>query len=380
MTGGLSGGFGEVTSFADAITARTASVIEAGLLADLTAAGVDVAGFGDFSMQRMLTVLQSRAQAALESLRVQLVYAGCATTAYMAGDDWVDVCLSGFFFEDRIQASKTQIGINVTAPAGSPLSANARQWVAQADDNTLFDNLDDVRIPAGGTKSVVFQARTAGIVGNSPPGLISHLVVGPPGVTVTNPAGSLVLAGRDQETSADYLIRCIGKWGTLGRGGNALAYYYYVPQASPTITRILIRDDNPFGPGTIGLCLANAAGPATQTEVDAVAALLQPIKPLGSGRLKVFGATPRTVAVGVQLVTDGTNGAAVANAIAVLNGLSATYPIASNSGNVSLFRDKLIQVLMDVRSVINLRNLTPPASVALQPYQVVQIAPTVTLA
>lgn len=368
-----------VVSYATALVARDVTTIEAALLDAMATDGVDIAGFGDFSVQRAMPRLQATAQASLESLRVQLVQAGTATTAYLAGDDWVDVTLGGFFFEARIQAMKTQVALTVTAGT-SPASAKSREWVAQGNDGTLYDNVDPINLAAGASKPITFQCRTAGIIGNAPTGTITDLVVGAAGVTITNPSGSLVLAGRDQETSADYLIRCVGKWGVLGRGGNALAYYYLIPQAAPTITRILIREDNPFGPGSIGICLANAAGPATTTEITLVANLLIPIKPLGSGLLKVFAAAPQTVTVRATLYGDGSNDAAlVALGESTLNQLQSTYPIGSLK-NLALYRAKLFEVLMQIPGMLNAAISSPSADVALAPYAVIEITPNLSLA
>lgn len=369
-----------VVSYATALTARDAATIEAALLDAMAAEGVETVGFGDFSEQRALVALQAQAQEEIEKLRVTLVYAGTATTAHLAGDDWVDVTFEGFFFEKRIEASKATISLNVTAPSTGPASAGPGAWLAQADDgSTLYKNVDAINVPAGQTRPALFECRVAGIVGNAPTGTVTHLVVGSPGVVVTNAAGSIQVAGRDAETSADYLIRCIGKWGTLGKGGNALAYYYWVPKAAPTITRILIRDDNPFGAGTIGVCLANAAGPASQAEVDAVAAFLVPIKPLGSGKLKVFAAVPQALTITAKLYGDGSNPTLLGDAEDTLNALSATYPIGSLDTRF-VYRAKLVEDLMLVPGMRNVRISSPSADVGLAPYSVVQFTPALTVA
>lgn len=365
-----------VTSYATALLARDVPTIEASLYAAMASNNVQIAGFGDFSVQRGLTYIQAQAQAELEQLRVQMVQAGVASTAYLAGDDWVDVTLGGFFFESRIQASKSQLALSLTAPS-SPVSAAPRAWVAQADDGMLFENVDAIKIAANGTVTAAFECRQAGTIGNAPTGTVDHMAVAAPGVTVTNLSGSLLVAGRDQETSADYLIRCIGKWGTLGRGGNALAYYYLIPLAAPTVTRILIRDDNPFGPGSIGICLANAAGPATNGEVTAAFNLLSPIKPLGSGLLRVFAAAPQIQTVAATLY--GSSATLLGDAEDALATLAATYPIGSLQ-TLKLYLAKIIDALMNVPTMTDVVVATPAIDVALAPYSVISITPSLTVA
>lgn len=373
-----------ITTYAQAVTARLSSAITAELYDDMAALAVDVVGFGTYSVQRALPELQGRAQEFLENLRVQVVKGGNPKTAYLAGSSWVDIALDGFFDEPRLGAAKAQwlLQLSTATSGAGPYTCQPGDLVAQDDQDNTYALTEPVKVAAAGTAQGLFESRVAGVIGNAAPGLIDHLVVGKPGLTVTNSfPGRLVLGGRDAEGDADYLIRCLGKWGLLSAGlrfeeriKSVQAYDFLIPGAAPTVTRWLVRDDNPFGAGTVGICLANAAGPATQDEVNAVAAVIVPIKPIGSGKLKVFAAAPQSVAIVAKLFTDGSNPDAAANAQAALAALQVVYPIGSVQV-VDLFRAKLVEVLMEVPGMLNVRISSPASDVGLAPYSVIIFSP-----
>jgi hypothetical protein len=68
-----------VTTYAQALTAQSSDEVLAGLFADMAALGVEAAGFDAFSVQMALPQLQARAEAALQTIRVQVVQGGNPT-------------------------------------------------------------------------------------------------------------------------------------------------------------------------------------------------------------------------------------------------------------------------------------------------------------
>jgi hypothetical protein len=134
-----------------------------------------------------------------------------------------------------------------------------------------------------------------------------------------------VTAGRAAESSAQLVLRCESKWATLAAGGNSAAYLYNVNAIAPSITRVFVRDDNPYGSGTVALYLVNADGPATVDELEAVDDYLQPLKPLGSGRLYVLPAVPKVVQVTAVLTTNGDNPDALEDAADALDLLASGF-------------------------------------------------------
>jgi len=380
-----------MTTYAEATTVKTTKQIVAELLAAMAALGVDISGFGDLSVQRAIPELQAGAEQKLQELRSTLVRAGIPTLSAEAGSDWVDVTLYGFFQEIRIPATKAQWLLTLTCAAGAgPYTLAKGDLIAQDEAGITYSNLNPIRIASGGTASPppLFECRVAGVVGNPAPGLLDHLIVGKPGLSISNasPGATLYLAGRDAETDDAYLKRCMGKWGIPSAGTqfeerikSAPIYDFLIPTSAPTVTRWLVRDDNPYGPGTIGVCLANAAGPATAGEVAAVAAAVIPIKPVGSQKTKVFAATQQTQAVIARLYGDGSRDADLeADAIIAIEKLSATYPIGSLATKF-IFRAKIIQLLEQIPGMKNVLLDKPEFDTPLAPYNVVQLVPSLTV-
>lgn len=369
----------EVTTYAQALVATDSDTILAQIFADMTTLGVDVAGFDAFSVQMALPQLQARAESALQAIRVLVVQGGNPTTAALAGDDWLDATLLGWFQETRLGNTFAQQTLTLSAAAGvGPTPFQPGDIIAQDENGTTYVNTAKGKVPKGGTTTTPFVAQVAGTAGNAGSGTIDHLVVSPAGLSVTNAVGSIILAGTDKESNAAYLLRCLGKWGMLAAGGNIVAYNFLIPKAAPTSNRFYVRDDNPFGPGTIGVCLANAAGPASTDEQTAVAALLQPKKPLGSGALFVFPAVAHPLTVSGLLVTDGSNASAAAQANLALQALGGTYPVGS-AAVTKIYVDRLIATIMGVPGVLSITGLSPSADVALSIYEVLTLTASVTM-
>jgi hypothetical protein len=363
-----------LTTYAQALVASSSDAILAALFSDMAGLGVEIAGFDPFSVQMGLPQLQARAEAALQALRVQIVQGGNPSTAALAGDDWLDATLQGWFREVRLGATKSRWNCTIQAAAGvGPTVLQPGDLVAQAETGVTFVSISGAAIPKGGSGTILFDAQTAGTTGNPATGQLDHLIVSPAGLSITNPTGSIVLAGTDKEANVAYLTRCLGKWGTLGAGGNTVAYNFLIPQAAPTATRFFVRDDNPFGPGTIGVALANAAGPASDVEVGAVASSLQPRKPLGSGALTVFPANARVITIGGSLIHDGTNPNVLTQARAALATMSATYPIGGINFFEKFYIDQVIAAIMAVPGMQTINGLTPSSDIALMPYDVVSL-------
>jgi uncharacterized phage protein gp47/JayE len=116
-----------------------------------------------------------------------------------------------------------------------------------------------------------------------------------------------------------------------------------------------VRDDNPNGPGSVDVYLANPVGPASPAEVKAVRAYLASLKALGTGPLRCFPATLLKVPL-VASLRNATNPNAIPEAIQRLVALQSDYPLGE-----PLFRSRLIDELVDVPSgTIDVR-LTSPA-------------------
>ncbi len=138
---------------------------------------------------------------------------------------------------------------------------------------------------------------------------------------------------------------------------------------TPTITRHSIDTSNPFGPGSIGVYLANASGPATNDEVDIVDAYLQERKALGSGELRVEAAVAQNVEVVAVLYQTG-NADAVAEAIAALTELQNDFDVGG-----TLYLDELTQTLMGIDGVYDVTITLPAGNTVLDATEVLVFSP-----
>lgn len=346
------------TTWAQATTARTKATILAASLTAAAANGVNVAGFDDTSPQRAIFENDARALEAEEQIRVTLTQAGFITTAPFAGDDFVDQALTwfdldnGFGGKGRIPATRAVWTLKVSCVAGAgpyALTTAQGEYVAQADDGTLFESLPiaNTSIPAGGSAPVRFVATAAGTSGNQNVGNIKHLLVARPGLSVTNAStATLDLAARDVETNAEAIRRAIGKWATLGAGWTLASFDYLIPLFAPTVTRWRVRTDNPRGPGTIEVVCANANGAATVGELAAVLAGLgaRDVMTLSTGGLSVIPATVKTINLVGTFYSDGTNPTVYADAYNAVQALQSGFPIGGDSDG--LLRLELLSAVM----------------------------------
>lgn len=325
-------------AFSEALTARDPETIREQMLDDAGTEGADVAGMDPMSVTTALFSLDARAQSKAEQLRATIVRGGFPQLATEAGSDWVDQVCFGWYQEIRIPASFAVWRWNVTCGANAgpyTLAPESRELVAVADDGTLFENTNPelVSIPSGGTVSVQFSARVAGVSGNQLSGAVTKFVAKKPGLRITNVGGTSVSAARDAETDDQYITRCFGKWAAKGAGYNRQAFDYLIPFFEPNVTRWFVRDDNPSGPGTVAIYLANAAGPASAPEVAAVLAGLTARKqqPVGTGVVRVYPAVAHIVTVVGTLFHDGTNPGILGDGIAALGILSSQWPMGDDA-------------------------------------------------
>lgn len=341
-----------MTTWNQATTAETTADIRTANLALAESLGVDVTGWDDFSPDRATFEIDARALHAEQEIRVLLAYSGFLETAALAGDTFFDQAIT-WFDEVRIPALATVWTLRVSCPTTAgpyTIAGGSKALIAAADDGTLFQSSNDtnVKIPSGSTVSLSFTCLTAGVIGNQNPGNITHLVVGLPGLAVTNNSpAAIVTAGRAIETTQAATVRVKGKWGTLGAGWTSTSFDYLIPRATPTVTRWLVDTSNAGGPGKIKVVQGTASGPSSAPEnASTLAALTAPaVMSLGSGGLSVVSASDLTIAVAGVLHGDGTNPNLLANAKSALDVLSAYFPIGGNADGL-MPQSLLIAVIM----------------------------------
>lgn len=372
-------------TYAQARTPLSGEQIRAEVAAQLAARGVDINSFSELSVPRAELELNAAALAYEQGIRA--VLAGCISLvgAAAAGDDWLDVVAVARYQESRIPAIATGWNLTLTAaPAAGTIVFRPRELRAIATTGALFANVNDVEvaIAPGASTTVPFEAVEAGIGGNVPVGAISDFKVGKPGLSCLNGVGSLVRAGRAKETNAAYIARCYAKWGSLG-AGNLAWYNYWIPKSAPTVTRWRVRDDNPGGPATVWLYLANAAGPATPTEIVQAEAEILPRKPNGL-QVSIFPAPAVPVTVVATLTGDGSNPSLLADATSALLTLASNYDLGPGEIAPSLLVSVLQGGEFDTLGLEGFGGVasvgyTGPSSVVLTAGGVLQITPNLTV-
>lgn len=332
-------------TLAEALTARAQGAVLTDLLDALAAAGVDANGFGTFSVERALPEIEAAAQAKHESLRVAVVKGGILDLAATLDDPgWLRRLARGIFRIDWVPALKAVHTFTVTnRSALSSPQFKPRDILVSTDGGILFRSTGSGSLPAGIGQSIPmeFTAEVAGIEGNIGPGEITKIITSPSAITVSNGSDSLVTAGKEDEANSLLVQRCIGRWSDLGNG-TAPGFVYRATLAAPSITRVFVRDDNPFGPGTSAVYLANASGPATTTEVALVEAdyVANNRKTVGMPAT-VFAAAPsHAVSVVATLYLNGANANAKNDALAAL----ATFESVFEGG--TLYPETIRAILM----------------------------------
>lgn len=329
-------------TYQQACTATDAPTIRDGILAQLTADGSVVAGLPESSPDRGVIEAEA-AQLSLETgLRAGIAQAASITTAVAAGDSWVDVDATWYQVSNgqggtgRIPAQPAvwTVGL-VVAPTAAPLTIQPGQVVQiQATDGTHavfnFSGMAPVVLNSGSSYKaapVQFTARLAGAAGSAMPASalqFGAIITGPAGLSIdATVTPTLVTGGRDPETSAALALRCLASWGRLGAGWTDGALNALIPTLAPSVLGWRIDSSNPYGPGTVGVTLADAAGPATDQEVTEVSSGLNApgVRPLGSGAAVVVKATAHPLTVTIVLAGDGTNANLQAQATAALQAL-----------------------------------------------------------
>lgn len=334
-------------TLAQALSSKTPDQNLAALLAELAARDVDVAGFSPLSVSANLPALVAQGRTTEQQIRVLVTMAGLGDYWDLVPEAWCDHFARASWSITRILATKARFLWPVTAASGAgTITAAARTLIADGV-TSLFENVASLTVAAGTTALAEFEARTAGTAGNVLPGAVAGFQVGKPGLSIASPAGALIVAGRPKETNAELVRRGRARFPAISMAGNSLAFDKWIPEAAPTVTRWAVEDESTEG-ATDVYC-ANAAGPATPTELAALAAYFAPRRGKGTGPLTFHAAPALTLAFGATLHVTGNTGAA-AQATAALLALQATLALGGSKNRV-LYLDTLREVLLALAGV-----------------------------
>lgn len=350
------------------------------LLPALADAGSTVGGAPTSSPDRGIVEATATFMAMEQGIRRNIALTISAQAAIAAGDDWVDVCATRFQVPSnqgpltlangvvlpigapggvgRFVATYAVWTVALTASSAAlPLTLAPGQIVQlQATDpsNSIFSLIlvAPVTITAGNYPTATFIARVSGVgPGNVAASQLksAKVITGPAGLSVYQGAMPvLTVSPQDPESSAALVVRCYGRWGTLGAGWTEQAFDYLIPSSDPRITGWSVNRWSPFGAGSVGVWLRTATGTATgPTAADGTdcnivyTALTAPgVWRLGSGPLVVQPATPVALSITATTATDGSNPNLVANQTAALNAF------ASAIMGPAIIRAELLEALL----------------------------------
>lgn len=264
--------------FEDLIEPKTTDDVAASMLATLGVLGFPVTSWAADSipMQIVLTIAEAYADA---REAVRLIAMG--NFLDLASGIWLTYLAKGVYNLTRLAATYAEgVATLTAAPTAGPEVIVAGQLVASDANGKRYRNTTGGTLALGGTLQLSWRAELPGSAYNLSNGTLTVLVTAIPGVTINNPdpgSGSwLTTVARDEETDPNLRIRCRARWATLAVQAPADAYVAWALEADVGVTRVGVDDQNPGGPGTFYVYVANDSGPATGPQVTAVDAYLQP--------------------------------------------------------------------------------------------------------
>jgi uncharacterized phage protein gp47/JayE len=238
-------------------------------------------------------------------------------------------------------------------PGGSTIiTADGRRYTST---NTTNQNL-----ASGGTLDLTYRAESPGNAWNLSLATTLTLVTTLAGVTAapretfTGSGSAMVTPGVNEESDRALRARCKAKWALLGAEKTHDAYFFLATSAlDPSgnailgITKALVDDTNPDGPGTIRIYLGGDDGGATDAPTIAnVNTYLQARKGLCAS-LATQGATNDTVTITATVYCMASQVAAAKVAIlAALAQYQADLDIGDGAGAGKVLRAQVAEFLM----------------------------------
>lgn len=325
-----------------------------------------------FEMLQRAAIAYAASPQQVRLLRAFYVANGYDTaTAASLASSWVDLALT-WYQTARLPATFAQWAVPLVATSTQTIDANS-VLVLQAADGTFFlsNQIGSAVVLTSGNSfkgTVNFIARVAGTTGNVPRNSILYVNQAPAGVSVDlTIAQTLVSPARDAESDDDALDRAAGNGATSGRWGTLAGvltvggwrFVMQTPSAGgvASLTRIFVDDTNPFGPGTVGITVANAAGAPTAQELAIAVAQGVRYSIAGGPIATVGAAVVLTLLITVILKTDGSN------ALAADQCRSALVQLGGKTGDV-LYVDDVTVVCKSIPGVVGDVVLSLTADVA----------------
>ncbi|UZX16567.1 baseplate J/gp47 family protein [Thermus sp. PS18] len=331
--------------------ARTRDEVMSLLLSALQGKGFPVTDWYPGGVAR--TLLEAIAMAIADEVSVmvpRVVRSGLL--AYAEGED-LDLLAQNVYGVTRYPAQFAEGTVILTAaPDMGPYTVQAGSFWVGTPDGLRFVATENATVPKGGSVSIRVRAESPGSAWNVAAGAITVVHTPYPGLSVTNPSGWLITAGRDAETDEELRQRCRSLWPTVAYARPAEAYVAWAKEASPAVLKAAVLVQ-PRGQGTVDVVVWGD-GSIGSADVAAVDAYLQERKDLVAD-LKVYAATPRTISItGTVYVRPGTLSTAQSQVNAALKSLERSIPIGG-----WVYDDAIIAAIRSSSDVVDV-DLTAP--------------------
>lgn len=365
-----------MTSLAELLAEETEDDVLTFFLTQLASKGWPVTDWSPTGAGRALLQVFARGLSQLSASVAAIARGGYLDSSAGA---WLDLLSSGFYGIARQSAVFAVAKVRLTRTSGGAATYTAGQLWIRTADGRLYNQTAGGTLSGtvGSTLDLEFKASSAGIASNLTIGTPVSFVTPPVGVTValvetSSGSGScMAVSGVNEESDAALRERCRTRWASLGAEKTKDAYVYLARNAldgagDPVlgVTKVLVDDSNPRGPGTVDVYLADDAGPCSPAIVASVDDYLQPRKGLCADLQTLPAVGSPIYVVGTVTVKAAYLTTAKSEIRAALQQYQADLQIAD--GDSGTYEDRaikaeLIRLLKSPSGVVNVA-LTSPAT------------------
>jgi uncharacterized phage protein gp47/JayE len=320
------------------------------------------------------TLLEIQGEAQADAERTVAAFAAGGYLESAAGQ-WLDALAASHYGLARQSSGFAQGMVTLRCLALSgPYELAAGTTIVGTLNGLRYTSTASVTVPAGGTVQLPVQAEAPGSGYNVPGNTITVLHTPQPGLSVTNAANWLTVAGVDQESDTALRTRARLRWAERGGGATADAYRSWALSADPAVDQVRVLDEHPRGQGTVDVVVWGSGGIGSDV-VTRVNAYIQPRRPL-TADVQVYSASPRTLTFTLDLYAPGAD----ANRVRaeVLANLAQLQQQAAIGG--TLYRSEIIEAAMTPAGVLDARpSGEVPLAFVLQPTEALLLVPTLVL-
>jgi uncharacterized phage protein gp47/JayE len=264
----------------------------------------------------------------------------------------------------RVPAVAAQYTVRHTVASGQGPHTGIQVGDLIASNGTkTYRNITTDDLTSAATVDLVYEAEEPGQDSNTADGTLNFLVTSLAGVTITNPANSIVQAGANEESDESLKIRNPARWSGLSIESPA-DHYRGLALTVAGIGRCEVDDTNPRGPYTLDVYVAGpnaAAGETARAEVEA----LLDTQRSPTADVEVIEPTTQTITVaGTVYVNRAYSSSAPAAVVAAIEAHVNTIAIGGaqlTESQKGVAEDGVKEAIRGVAGVQNV-NLTSPVA------------------